>query len=349
MEEKEIETVDNLQEIFQLPNEWIKALYSIEYCITKHSILRDKNAEKRQMKLKWLDEWKNLVLRPLNKGSNICKTTLITDDIELQQYLSNLCSKTSHLSHSYLIILEAFFFRPFFQLNKENQNTNSNKFNKLSYRVNTEYINIFSRALGIDDEILNLYKKRFKKAYMNISGKSTTIAISAIVSGIVIALTAGAAAPEIAVLFAAQGLTGAAAISSGLAAIGGGALVAGGTGMAGGITVLVSTGGILGIAGGTAVGTLVANSPNATLLMASKLDVFVKEVVIPKLKDPETQKQILKALISFISSVDQKLNQLTLDPKRNSKKIRALKLSLKYLNNCLKSVRKSISKEIAQS
>lgn len=50
-----------------------------------------------------------------------------------------------------------------------------------------------------------------------------------------------AGSKSIAVLFAAQGLVGAAAVSSGLATLGGGSIAAGGFGMAGGYAVILTT------------------------------------------------------------------------------------------------------------
>lgn len=74
--------------------------------------------------------------------------------------------------------------------------------------------------------------------------------------------------PFIAPLFAAGGLYGAAAVSSGLATLGGGSLAAGGLGMAGGATVIGVGAGVAGALTGTLVG------PETTV------DVYIRDILV---------------------------------------------------------------------
>ncbi len=341
---KHFDDADILKDIFELPMEWVMGLYSIEYCLTKHSISKETNDEKRLAKEEWLQLWKISTTNHFRAKTNDNEFTLICDDIALQEYLRKLNKKTKQKSYSYLVIIESMFFRPYYDLGLEiNKDADSPSFN-FRYKLDTDYLSIFTRAMGIDNKLLDRFTPRFKKAYMAISGKGTVVAISAILSGLLIAVSAGALAPEIAVLFSAAGLSGAAAISSGLAALGGGAIAIGGYGMAGGITVLVASGGILGIAGGAGVGALVASSPNVAIFLASKLEVYFREVLLPLLNDPGAAKKILKGQSSFIDTLSDMLNEKSAIPDTDKKVIKTLMKAIKFLQAGLQRNRNTLIK-----
>lgn len=212
----------------------------------------------------------------------------------------------------------------------------------LNYRLDIDFLSSFTREIGVDKELLNRFKRRFANSSLALSGKMATMAIIGVASGIVIAVTAGIAAPAVALLFAAEGLTGAAAISSGLAALGGGAIAAGGTGMLGGIVVLVTSGGILGVTGGATVAALVAQSPQLALLMASKLEVYFREVLLPILKDTNLAKKLLREQESFIQQLNTKLESGHVPSGDKEKYIRNLKKAIEILQKALNRNRKAL-------
>lgn len=124
-------------------------------------------------------------------------------------------------------------------------------------------------------------------------------------------------------LFAANGLSGAAAISAGLAALGGGAVAAGGFGMAGGIAVLVGGGSLLGATAGTAVGASIASlGSNAVLSEAAKLQVVLKEIVLAIQKDTSYFQQILLNINQQVSQLKSEVIKLKTANEKNKKKIK---------------------------
>lgn len=337
MADSNLRDSDVLREIFELPMEWVKALYSMEYCLTKHSTDDERNDEKRLYKEKWLDRWEDNVTQHFRDLTHDEEYSLICDDIALQEYIRVLSQNATQKSYSYLIIIESLFFRPFyeFEVNDPGSSDQAVSMNqsslRLRYKLDIEYLKMFTRAMNIDDEILDTFKQRFRKAYMAISGQNKFIAIAAIVSGIAIAVTAGLASPAVAVLAAGPGLYGAAAISHGLAVIGGGAIAIGGYGMAGGIAVLVASGGILGIVGGAGVGLMLSSSPKMAVFLASKLEVFFREVLINILEDKQSAEEVLNGQSAFIDSINKLLNERLANPNPDRKKIKHIIKVLEYL------------------
>lgn len=328
MNKNELNDSDVLQEIFELPKEWVKALYSIEYCLTKHSISKENNEEKRKKKEKWLQKWEEGIIAHLSVKLEDKNISLVCDDIALQEYLRKLNSESTQKSHAYLIIIEALFFKPYYPLDKTDTDKESEK-REFNYRLDTDYLSSFSVELNIDKQLLSRFKNRFRRSYMIVSGKEEKMVMVSVASGIAIAITGGLMAPQIVLAFAAEGTYGAAAISSGLAALGGGVIATGG--MLGGVTVLVTTGGILGVAGGAVIGALVANSPALAAIIAAKLEVYYKEVLLPILKDPETARSILRGQESFISKLTEQLDKSPKITPDDKKAIKTLIKAIKVL------------------
>ena len=109
---------------------------------------------------------------------------------------------------------------------------------------------------------------------------------------LLLALTAGAAAPFVAgAIGAAAGLAGAAALAHGLAVLGLGSLAAGGFGMAGGIWIVTGAGAVVGALGGSAAGALVQLGPVTARQELIKLQVTTVAVGINLAK----REQILRA------------------------------------------------------
>lgn len=321
---------DVLQDIFNLPKEWAKALFSIEYCLTAHSISKDSNDKKRRLKSKWLQNWEKSIDNQFNTTPSDQPFSLIRNELALKEFLKQLSRDTEQKSHAYSIIIEALFFAPYFPLALSSKADDKNSKIKLKYKTDIDYLASFASILNIDRDLLKMFQKRFTKAYMSISGKKQVALLTGLAAGVLIVISAGMMAPKVILMCAAPGLTGAAAISSGLATLGGGAIAAGGTGMMGGTVVLVTTGGILGVAGGTTVGALAASSPAVAAILAAKLEVYFR-VVIDILKDKEKARSIIRGQESFIKTL---LDQLEKDPKlaeKDRQKYKALKKAIKFM------------------
>jgi len=214
----------------------------------------------------------------------------------------------------------------------------------LDETLDIDYLSSLSQELNINKQLINRFQKRFKRSYMFLSGKATTVIICAVVAGVAIAVTAGVMAPSVALLFAAPGLYGAVAISSGLAAIGGGAVAIGGAGMLGGITVLVTTGGILGVVGGAGIGALVASSPALATIIAAKLEVYFREVLLPIINDPDKARNILRGQEAFIKTLNEQLEQSSSIPDSDKKAIKLLQKAIKVLQRGLDRNRNALLK-----
>lgn len=347
MEKKGLSNDDILQDIFELPTEWTKALFSLEYCLTKHSISKETDEKKKRLKERWLQDWEKWTVRHFSAKLQDTNFSLVCDDLALQEYLRLLNFQSKQRSHAYLIIIEALFFRPYYLLDTQNDTDNEPSNSKLSYRLDINYLSTLSIELNIDKQLLTSFQNRFKKSYMILSGKATTMLWFGVAAGVAIAITGGVLAPEIALAFSAPGLYGAAAISSGLAALGGGAIAAGGAGMLGGITVLVTTGGILGVAGGAGIGALAASSPAIAAIIAAKLEVYYKEVLLPILKDPEKARSILRGQESFISVLNEQLDKSPNLTAADKKAIKLLQKSIEVLQRSLDRNRRALLKSKA--
>lgn len=346
MKQNDFTNTNVLQEIFELPNEWTKALYSIEYCLTKHSISKEKNEEKKNEKMKWLQQWEEGIVNHYAKSLIDNNFSLVCDDVALQEYLRRINSNSEQKAHAYLVIIEALFFRPYYPLESKNITEKESVKRRLSYNIDIDYLSSLSKELNIDKRLLKSFQNRFNRAFIEVSGKLVSILVFAISAGVAIAITGGLLAPQIAILFATAGLSGAAAISSGLAALGGGAIAAGGAGMAGGITVLVATGGILGVVGGGGIGVLVANSPELACIIAAKLEVYFSEVLLPILKDPETARNILRGQEKFIRLLNDQLEKSHNISDAEKKAFKTLQKAIKILQLGLGRNRKTLLKYI---
>jgi hypothetical protein len=139
-----------------------------------------------------------------------------------------------------------------------------------------------AERVGLDRAALDRIKKTAKSAEASHRHKIVPghFALIGGVAFLLLAVTAGAAAPLVAVAIGASaGLSGAAALTYGMAVLGFGSLAAGGLGMAGGLWIVTAAGGVLGGLGGTAA-ALVTLGPKGTRSELIKLQTTVVEVVL---------------------------------------------------------------------
>ena len=188
-----------------------------------------------------------------------------------------------------------------------------------------------------DKKYIKVFENSHKSAVKKLSGYWTKVAMGAGIGIIVLLIAIVTFQYEIIAFFAANGLSGAAAISAGLAALGGGAVAAGGFGMAGGIAVLVGGGSLLGATAGTAVGASIASlGSNAVLSEAAKLQVVLKEIVLAIQKDTSYFQQILLNINQQVSQLKSEVIKLKTANEKNKKKIKNLEESIKILEKLVK-------------
>jgi septal ring factor EnvC (AmiA/AmiB activator) len=104
--------------------------------------------------------------------------------------------------------------------------------------------------------------------------------------------------------------------------------------MAGGFAVIVGGGAILGAGAGVGVGALFAQSPDAALTQAAKLEVVMKEIVLIQ-KDIRLAQEIIKEQRQAIRSLEDERDDLILNKEQNKQKIENLEKAIEYLKNAL--------------
>ena len=231
----------------------------------------------------------------------------------------------------FLILLETVLFIPYYQL-ADNNPVRKIKINKEAQKDSLHQI---ANILTINSSYVNTFSSSYIKAKDHLTGFWTKVLVSGLIGTVLIALTAGFAAPFIASAFAGAGLSGAAAISAGLAALGGGAIAAGGFGMAGGIAAVVGGGAILGGVGGGVAGALLSSSPDFTLSQAAKLEVVMKEIILGSQKDILMAQDILNRQQEAIQVLEKDLQNFKLKEDENKDKIKNLTISISHLRKAL--------------
>ena len=188
----------------------------------------------------------------------------------------------------------------------------------------------------------------------------TTITAVSIGAGaaLLIVITAGALAPQIAVLLVGSefaGLSGAALTSACLAYLGGGAIAAGGLGMAGGTVAIVGGGAILGLGAGATAGGITAvaglSGKKATIMQSAKLMVSVREIFLNEEKDVTYSTAVYERYVANIAEIEKDLVELRLkadvaskeEKKELKEKIKNAEESANAMRIAMKSMNKFIS------
>ena len=132
-----------------------------------------------------------------------------------------------------------------------------------------------------------------------------------------VVITAGALAPEIAVALVGSqfaGLNGAALTSACLAYFGGGAVAMGGLGMAGGTAAIVGGGALLGagvgVAAGGATTAISILGKKGTIMQSAKLMVSFREIFLNDEHDIEYSNSIYEKYVDNITLVQNQLSEL---------------------------------------
>jgi len=172
---------------------------------------------------------------------------------------------------------------------------------RLDAGIRSEKLAAASLLLGRPGDYATGLRKQLGAVDRSLSGFWKTALAGAFVGTAVGALTFGIAAPFVAGLVSqALGIVGAAAMNAGLAAIGGGAIAAAGLGVAEGTAVLVGGGALLGgLGAGSGAASLSAAASRATMLIScTKIEVFLREVVLGQHEDRETFREVFDELLA---------------------------------------------------
>lgn len=354
---------------FELDYYQTKLLFFIQYDLTYIDIVCEKNNEKAIMKLDWLNKWsKNImnVLLKINKDDkkleklnykNINDINIegLNDNIKQTKKIINTMDKSNKFA-MYLIYMECQLFKPYFRIdtNKNNKCIDNikRKFNKEnSLKYNTDGICFrelknYANLMNISDAGEIDFIKEYKKAVNRISNKNKKFVGGIAIGSILLAITAGFAAPAIGAIIAPSGLYGAAAASAGLAALGGGAIAIGGLGVSGGIGIVVGGGAILGaITGGVAsnfVTRLIELSSEFTLSQVAKVEVVTKKIIIKDKNYIGILNDLIKKQRNIVIELEDKIIELKKEKKSSREEIKNLSISIKYINRLIYEIIRTI-------
>jgi hypothetical protein len=156
------------------------------------------------------------------------------------------------------------------------------KYSKAALRV---FLSQVGERIGVEAERVAWIEKWLKDVRSHHKhGDVRRTLLLGVASAAILAGTAGAAAPVIAPMFGAAGLSGIAALLSGLAVLGGGTVATGGLGVAGGMWVLTGGGALLGGGAGVGVAALLAKFESSTAIAEIvKAQVTFKVVYVDEL------------------------------------------------------------------
>lgn len=327
---KVVENVNT--DVFGLSYEQTRLLFSLQYKLIQDDITYEKNPERKKEKSLWSDKWLEKMNLFLSESSDENNLKVANYSIELHYlYKKEVSIVNNNKTPLFLILLELVLFVPYYQLDE----SDSAKKMTIDKEVQNRSLKAIANMLTINPSYIDTFLTSYTKAKDNLTGFWTKVLISGLVGTVLIALTAGFAAPFIATAFAGAGLSGAAAISAGLAALGGGAVAAGGLGMAGGIAVVVGGGAVLGGVGGGVAGALLSSSPDFALSQAAKLEVVMKEIILGSQKDILMAQSILNRQQEAIQSLEKDLQKFKLKEDDNKEKIKNLTISISHLKKAL--------------
>lgn len=351
-EAREYEKTISELKCLSLNFEQLRALYSIEQLMIEDDIANTPDDNEKKLKAEWDKAWKKSQLINLRISDEESPYFFMSHE-DISSYLDS----RDNGPWKQLIAMEAMLFRPYFPLEYCELDKNLKKLKFKSKYLTEVFVH---QQTSISEEDIASLKKAYKQSLATITDSTKKLAISAVGTAAVIAVSGGAAfvfAPAIATALAggsAAGLYGAALTSYSLAAIGGGSIAAGGLGMAGGTAIITGGGALIGMLGGTGVSAAATLGPlnNDSLVLSEciKLLTFCKTVLIQRYSDTDSVKEIqltihervdlLKVHIENFSNQSEDNNNE--NEKENKRKIKVAEKSLKYLQRCSKALQKFV-------
>jgi hypothetical protein len=281
--------ISNLKDYFTLSTEEQRLLFSIQHYLVR----KDAKGNSRK-KRRWLRRWEESIEESL-------EGTIVTDTEILFQGLDEVASSRLPVPKVGTLLLEARLFEPYFALSGDEEAFTD------EYDEDAHVTNVQRVAYELDFDLASLksakqiYDHAFEEIPPSNLGKKLLVGATA---AVLLAVTGGALAPVIGgAIGSAFGLSGAAAVSSGLAFLGGGALAAGGLGMAGGTAVLIGGGAILGASAGSGLASLLSKDKTLTLRELAKLEAITKEY----LSDLPESEGVILAVVDQVQTTQRSL------------------------------------------
>lgn len=307
---------------FKLDVDEQRLFHSLQYYLTNKDIKNTNDPEKKKNKKSWITIWGKQISKNL-------KSPIVKNEQILIRGLKELALEKPDDCKLGNILLETYTFRPYYNLNPNVEKV------KLKYNIEKHekyWMDEIYGYLGVDkslcQEAVENYKIAFKKIPPSKLGQKLAIIFA---SGVVLAITGGAAAPALGGFIGSlMGLYGAAAVSAGLAFLGGGAIVAGGFGMAGGTAVIIGGGAILGIGVGSGISKIFSNSSLFTLEKLAKLESVIKTY----LRKNEDYKNIINISIKEIENIKESIEEV--------KTVDIINSTEKYSKEEMESIQKSL-------
>lgn len=362
-------------ERFSLTIEQTEILYNLEY----HKTLGDINDSKlskgknkiRDLKLEWLNEWKEYISKGFPGFVNKKEARITWYSNE--EIISKIKNNNPNGIWLRLSALEAMLFEPYYplsmkvdekgkpvaskkylelkKLNRGFKKANSDAYLQSLLNDSLSSSDFIKRARISFDKSLSDLNHVFMKKVTNISVASVVTVASVVLASMY--------APVIAVALVGSnfvGLSGAALTSASLAYLGGGAIAVGGAGMAGGTMTVIGGGAALGIGLGSGVTGVVGTNEvigrQNLVLQSAKLLVAIKEIFLNDEMDiafsNEVQNRYSQQIIELKRNIEELKHELkyskTVNKMDISVSIKNLKESLKVMNNTVKSLRILINK-----
>jgi len=251
-----------------------KLLFSMEYYLTHRDIGHRDNGIEREKAERWLNAWSSSI-----EQAN--RFDIVRDEATLFRGIAEVSEDNLAREKRGILLFEAMLFRPYFNIEIE-------EFKQMKIEVVEKLLDDevreFSRKLNCPYGLLEDAKKAYEEALREIAPSSFWKKLAmALVAGILLAMTAGAAAPVVGGLIGSAffGLSGVAAVNAGLALLGGGALAVGGFGVAGGTLLIIGGGTVLGAGVGAGLGSLLEKSHALALSQLAKMEAVLQALLRP--------------------------------------------------------------------
>lgn len=342
---------------FGLTVEQTEVLYNLEMYKTINDIAcTDIPIGKKKiisLKRKWLEEWKSYM--ELGFAGFVNDSGAKLHWYEKKELIQKVKENSTAERWLKLVLLEAMLFEPYYVMSTEKdirgKEIPSKKYELLQNPINgykKREADKFLEEFALEADYIKRLRTCYNKNIRDLNEvKKSTVTGLAIAFLIVLAVvaTAGAFAPEIAVLLVGSnfaGLSGAALTNACLAYLGGGAIAAGGLGMAGGTATIVGGGALLGIGVGTAAGGATSAisicGKKSTIIQSAKLMTSFKEIFLNDEHDIECSNTIYEQYVKSIEAVQIQLDDLQRQYNVAKEKKKQLKREIKNTEETVKAM-----------
>lgn len=231
--------MDQIIASFGLTVSQMRILFSLECYLTyedahqeqlfteKIKFWRMAYSNKTTLKKVWLNRYIDSLNTFIEQDTKSEIYHIFKTPVEIRELITKENQKAESDMWKYLILLECSVFTPYFPLNEKDEKEKTYKNLAVSKDVRMNCLEHIASWLDIDFVFVINILKQYESTVKKMNGYWTKFFIG-VGEGVVVALLAVVSGGTlIAAFFAAEGLSGAAAVSGGLAALGSGAIAAG--------------------------------------------------------------------------------------------------------------------------